>query len=244
MKFLWLHCRYQTLELLRQPAYLLSTVIFPSMFFGFFGIPNATSEQRALVLLGSFSAYAVLGVLLFQFAVSIAQERGSPWSSYLRLLPGPAWANPGSQLLTGLLFAMAAVGGVVLTALLFTPLEITKIRWLPFLSSLILGSFPFGLIGLVIGLTARAQTALPLSNLVYLPLSFAGGLWLPPSALPQLIQDISPALPSRMYGEWVWASLLQTPLSQSWLWGLGLYSVVLLPICYFLFKQEEERNYR
>jgi ABC-2 type transport system permease protein len=243
MRLLWLHSYYQSLELCRQPMYLITTVLFPSMFFWFFGVPNAQSEPAALILLGSFSAYAVLGVVLFQFGVGIAQERGTPWSAYLRILPAPAWVGFFSRIVSGLFFAAIAVGGVIWTASAFTPVPLDSGTLSPFLWILLAGSLPFGLMGIVIGLTCKAQSALPVANLVYLPLSFAGGLWLPPNALPAAVQDISPYLPSRMYGDLVWNSLQGLEQKSQSIWGLVAYTIFFFALALYLVHREEERSY-
>src|SRR5690606_26109523 len=78
------------LEMLRHPTYVLTTLLFPSMFFWFFGVPNAKEPGAAQLLMGSFSGFAVLGVVLFQLTVGTAQDRASGWNSYLRTLPVPA----------------------------------------------------------------------------------------------------------------------------------------------------------
>ncbi len=214
------------------------------MFFWFFGVPNAQTPPAALIMLGSFSAYAMLGVVLFQFAVGIAQERGTPWSAYLRVLPAPVWVGFFSRILSGLFFAALAVLGVLWTSLQYTPVELTTSRLLPFFFTLFAGSLPFAMIGIVVGLSCKAHSALPVANLIYLPLSFAGGLWVPPNVLPQVVQDISPYLPTRMYGELVWSALLQKEIENRYLAGLAMYLLIFLLLAIFLFKQEEERNYR
>ncbi len=244
LRLLGLHSYYLTLELARQPMYIVSTILFPSMFFWFFGVPNAQNQTAALIMLGSFSAYAVLGIVLFQFGVGIAQERGTPWSAYLRILPAPAWVGFFSRLVSGIFFACLAVAGVLWTAFHFTPLELTMGRLLPFLIYLFLGSIPFGMMGIVIGLACKAQSALPVANLVYLPLSFAGGLWVPPNALPKVVQDLSPYLPTRMYGELVWGVLLQQEVENKFLIGLAIYLAIFGLISAYLYRQEEERRYR
>lgn len=244
LRLLWVHTYYITLELLRQPMYLISTLIFPSMFFWFFAVPNATDETRALMLTGSFAGFAILGVMLFQFGVAIAQEKETPWASYLRVLPVPGWLPLASRVISGLFFAIFAVLGVIATAELTTPLVFEVDVFQKFFGVLLLGSIPFGLLGLVIGLWCKPATALPVGNLVYLPLSFAGGLWVPPNALPDAVQKISEYLPTRMFGELIWNSLLSTPLEARYPWGLFGYGLGALLLGAFLYQRREEQTFR
>lgn len=238
LKLLLWHSYYLTIELLRQPMYVVSTILFPAMFFWFFGVPNATDQTTARLLTGSFAAYGVLGVVLFQFGVGIAQERASPWSDTLRTLPLPCWIGIASRILSGFFFALLAVVGVLVTAALATPVglsfELVSILSL----ALLLGAIPFALMGISIGLTVNGQSALPVANLIYLPLSFAGGLWLPPHALPKFVQDISPYLPTRMFGEVVWMVMLDEAFKQRQSFGLFVYALLFFMLSLLLFRRE------
>ena len=61
--------------------------------------------------------------------------------------------------------------------------------------SLIAGAVPFCALGLAIGYFAGPNSAPPLVNLLYLPTSFASGLWIPIEMLPPVVQTIAPYLP-------------------------------------------------
>ena len=234
--------RLSLLELLRQPSYVVTTMIFPSMFFWFFGIPNAKTLESAKLLVGSFSAFAVLGVVLFQTAVQTAIERASTWSRYLRTLPVSTAEILIYRTVASLFLGALAVSLVVVTGLLFTELKVTDIPWIPFLSSLFLGGIPFLILGLCIGHAVSARAAVPVANLVYLPLSFAGGLWMPPNILPKLIQDISTELPTRWYGEWVWNSLFIREIESVMLMKLLGFGLVGLVIFFGLSLREYSRE--
>lgn len=242
MKKVLLHARYKIIEHLRQYMYVVSTILFPSMFFWFFASPNATSPERAQMLMGSFACFGVLGVVMFQFGVAIAQERPSPWSHYLRTLPLKGVQVLSAQLLAGFFFAILTVCGVLITAHSTATVDLPQDRWLPLLTAVYIGGLPFAGLGLFIGLVCSPRSAVPVANLIYLPLSFAGGLWLPPNALPKMIQDISEYLPTRMYGEIVWSVTFNQELKrQNWV-GLVIYFVLfIVGAIYFYNKDEGER---
>jgi ABC-2 type transport system permease protein len=238
IRLLFWHSYFMSLDLARQPMYIVSTVLFPSMFFWFFGVPNAKEIPAANLLTGSFAAYAVLGVVLFQFGVGIAQERASPWSDTLRTLSLPSWIGIFSRIVSGFLFSLLAVGGVLLTAHFSTPADLSLSKIGSLSAVLLTGAIPFALMGITIGYSVSAQSALPVANLIYLPLSFAGGLWLPPNALPKIVQDISPYLPTRMYGEVVWAVMLEKEYQTNHIVGLLSYSCVFLVLALYLYRKE------
>lgn len=244
LKLVGSHTYFTTLEMLRQPMYVVSTVIFPAMFFWFFGVPNATDKARALLMMGSFASFGVLGVLLFQFAVEIAQEKNTSWSAYLRVLPVATWVPLTSRILSGLFFAALSVIGVIFVAHLSTPLAWSDVPAFEFFTTLFLGAIPFGLIGMTVGLSCKPSSAVPVANLIYLPLSFAGGLWMPPEALPKVIQGISKYLPTRHYGECVWASLLGKNVETEYLYGLIAYAIVFLFTSIYLYKTREDQIFK
>lgn len=232
-------CGFQIRETFRQPLYVVTTLLFPSMFFLFFGVPNATDERAALILISSFSCFAVLGVVLFQFGVSFAQDRASGWMLHLRTLPISPHTLWTAKILTGLFFAVLASLGVMLTAVLSVDYLVPPARLLSFFVSLWGGGFLFASLGIIIGLLSNPRAAVPTANLIYLPLSFAGGLWLPPDALPRLVQKVSEFLPTRHYGEVVWAAALGEPVLSRWWIGLVIYQVIFAVIAVILMKRDE-----
>ncbi len=244
LRLLLINTFYTCLELFRQPMYIVSTILFPSMFFWFFGIPNAQAPGAIQLLMSSFACFAILSVVLFQFAVGISQEKDSSWYYYLRSLPYPKGLLLSSRVLSGLLFSLFGVVGVVVTALLFSDLYLADIQWPQFFLRVYLGAIPFALMGICLGLAANSRSVLPLANLIYLPLSFAGGLWMPPQILPTAVQKISPYLPTRMYGEMVWALVLKKSIEEKYIWGLGLYALTFLILALILYRKEEERSFR
>ncbi len=238
------HAYYLTLENLRQPMYVISTVVFPSLFFWFFGIPNAPDEDGLAMLTASFCAFGVLSVVLFQFGIGIANDRESTWYSYLRILPGPRGLQMSSRILSGFLFACLSVAGVLMTAKIFGELNFQNYLWLQFAVVLLLGAIPFSCLGLLLGLLVSARSATPVLNLVYLTLSFAGGLWMPPEVLPKLVREISTYLPSRIYGELLWASVLNRPLENHEGLGLAAYGLGFFLILAVALHREEDKTFR
>lgn len=229
---------YAILELLRQPTYVLTTLIFPSMFFWFFGVPNAQDPDSARMLMGSFAAFAVLGVVLFQLTVAVAQDRAGHWSLYLRSLPVPSWVFLAAQIVASFVLALMAVGLVVLTAVLATEPQMNVRQFVEFFAWVMLCGFPFASLGLVLGSLTDPKSAVPVGNLVYLPLSFAGGLWIPPNALSAGVQTISEYLPTRFYGEVIWALVRGETPNERWIYGLLAYSVVFFAAAIYLHRRD------
>jgi ABC-2 type transport system permease protein len=235
---LWI-AKYQILETLRQPTYLVTTLAFPPMFFGFFAVPNIKDEFAAQFMMGSFACFAFLGVVMFQFGVAIAQERGSHWYNTIRTVPLRPSAVLLARVWSGIPFALLAVLSVVIAAHLTVKVNLPGDRWVPFLGAVLFAGLPFSCLGLLIGVVASPRSALPLANLIYLPMSFGGGLWLPPNALPESLKVIFENLPTRFYGEIVWAQIGAKAVGERNIWGLLICSILALAAATFFYKRDE-----
>jgi ABC-2 type transport system permease protein len=192
---IWTHARIATITLARYPGYVVPTLGFPAMFFLFFA--STTHGPTATYATCSFAAFAVIGVAFFQFGVGIASERASPWELYLRTLPVAPTARLAARLVSAALFAVAAAAAVVVVALLTTDASLPLLRWVELAVVLGLGILPFGCLGIALGYWSSARAALPLANLLYLGLSFGGGLWIRPARLPYVVALVSDYLPTR-----------------------------------------------
>lgn len=207
MKLLLAHTKAELLALVRNPGFLIPTMVFPSMFFLMFAAPGLTSVAAANFATGSFMAFAVFTVTFFQFGVGTANDRENPWSSYVRTLPAhPIYRNVG-KVLTAAALALLAALVLVVSAGLSTPLDLPLERWPRIFAALAAGGVTMGMLGTALAYLANPKAALPLANLIYLPLAYAGGMWMPPQLLPKVVQDLSPYLPTRQWMELVWPAV-------------------------------------
>lgn len=227
------------LETLRQPTYVVTTLVFPSMFFLFFGVPNARDPESAALLTGSFASFGVLGVVLFQMTIGVAQERASFWHQYQRTWPLRPIVFLMARLMSGLFLALLTILFVVITAKSTTELDFQGSQWLWFFITVLLGGIPFAALGVFLGTITTPRSAVPVANLFYLPLSFAGGLWIPPGALSEKVQEFSKYLPTRAYGEIVWACVNSNPLDKKWLALHVSYAALFLALAIWAYQRDE-----
>jgi ABC-2 type transport system permease protein len=238
----------EIIKLFRNPAFIIATLALPIMFFAIFGMPYAKESiggmNAAKYMLISYCAYGLMTVCITSFGNSIANERGMGWNRILKVAPMPpvlyfvaktvAALFIGTISILALLLFAAVVGGVT-----FTPLLAITV-----FAKLLLGMTPFIAIGLAIGYNLSSTAAPAISNLVFLMMSFASGLFVPLENAPQFIRDMAPYLPAYHFAELGWMTLGGKPLADQmvhWLW-LGGYLVLFLALAYWGYRRDEGKK--
>jgi ABC-2 type transport system permease protein len=188
----------ECLRYLRNPGFLLPTLLFPSVFYLMFGIflAHSNSAEAPRYLLASYGTFGVMAPGLFAFGVSLALERDTGLLTLKRAMPMP----PGAYLLGKMAMAVlvAAVISIILMcmAVFLAGVSLAAPRLAMFFMLEVLGVLPFCALGLLIGTLVKGQGAPGVVNLVYLPMAFLSGLWFPLSMMPSFIQSIAPLLPA------------------------------------------------
>ncbi len=192
-----LEARLDLITLWRTPGFILPCLLFPLVFYSLFGVMlNQHGQGQAAYLLVSYGAFGVMGPALFNFGANIASEKAQGWLMQKFVSPAPvgSWlfGKTMSCLMLAALILLLLFGCAALAAGVVLP----RGQWLGLFAVLLLGTVPFCLLGLWLGLTLSAKSAPATINLIYLPLAFLGGLWLPISMLPGLLQQFALLLPS------------------------------------------------
>ena len=192
-----LEAKCEFLRLLREPAFCAPVIAFPAMFYLLFAVVlNKGSAGAAEYLLATYGVFGVMGAAMFGFGVTVATDRESGLLRYRRALPQP----PGAQLLAKTLMAMgfAAIISLVLAVLAATlaGVSLAPAHWALLMLVNVLRVLPFAAIGMFFGSLLGANAAPAVLNVLYLPMAFLSGLWLPLSMLPDVMARIAPLWPS------------------------------------------------
>ena len=242
MKLAVVHARLQVLELVRFPGFTVATLGFPTFLYLLFGLPRA--HARPELALASYAAFSVLGVGFFQFGVSIAIERATPWQAWLRTLPASALARLAGRVLAALAFACGAAGLVIGAVLLTTHASLGAAAWFRLSVALLAGSIPFVALGLAIAYWTSPRSALPVANILYMLLAYAGGLWTGPADLPAWVGGISPYTPTRQWGDVLWPSVTGGPWhARPWLL-LTAYGIAFAALAAWGYRRDEKQKFR
>jgi ABC-2 type transport system permease protein len=192
------------MRLARTPSFILPTLLFPALFYLLFGVVLAKGRgggDAARYLLATFGVFGIMGSSLFGFGVTVAIERERGFLALKRALPMP----PGAYLFAKIAMAMcfAAIISIMLAILAstFGGVSLGPTQWLALFAVNVLGTMPFCALGLLIGTVVGGSAAPAVVNLVYLPMSFLSGLWLPLNLLPDMLGRLAPIWPSYHLGQ-------------------------------------------
>jgi ABC-2 type transport system permease protein len=199
-----LESRLEFLRLLRTPAFALPTLLFPAMFYLLFAVlfsGNRGGFQANVYLLATYGVFGVMAPSLFGFGVSVALDRERGWLTLKRAQPMPRGAYLAAKLAMAMLFAAIIFVMLAVLATSVGGVRLPASAWLSLLVVEALGVLPFCAIGLFVGSLVNGSAAPAIVNLIYLPMSFLSGLWMPLSALPPFLREIAPLWPAFHLGQ-------------------------------------------
>jgi len=191
--------RFELVKMLRTPAFAVPTLLFPVLFFLLFGVFMGSMRGNSQMSLFAFCAYGIFGTMgpgLFGFGISLAIDREQGTLIFRQAIPMPA----GSYLLARMVMAMifVAISSLFMIALavFVAHVPLTFLQFATVLLVNVLGVLPFCALGLFIGTLVSGQAAPAIVNLIYLPMAFLSGLWIPMQFLGKTLQQLAPVWPA------------------------------------------------
>jgi ABC-2 type transport system permease protein len=241
--------RSQMLIRWRIPAFSLTNLALPIIFFTFFGLPlvNQTlpdGTNLGAVILASFAAYAVGSIMVFSFGIGVATERAMRMDVLIRATPLPPSIYILAKVVTALFFALVSLVILIAYGIVVGGIRQDPSVWISMIARLLAGSLPFIGLGFAIGYLTGPNAAPAVANLIYLPLAFASGYFLPLNQLPAFIRRVAPYLPTYHYAQLAWSAVGQRsePLLTSLLWVAG-YSILFLAIAVWAYQRDETSKF-
>ena len=232
----------------RTPGFVAISMGLPIMFFVFFGLPNVGKHTSNGISLGAFilaslSTYAVSNVVVYNVGIGVATQRGRKFDLLQRASPLPPFVAVLAMVIGGLalalisliaLFIVAALGGVHMSAG----------AWVQLLLWVAIGCLPMLGLGLSIGYGASPTSAPALASLLYLPIAFASGLFIPLSQLPEFVRAVARYLPLYHEGQLGWITVGAGDESRlaAVLWVAG-WSIALLTLTARAYRRDAQRKF-
>jgi ABC-2 type transport system permease protein len=184
----------------RRGENVLVTLVIPIALLLFFGAAPGfpdSQPQRVADLVPGIITVAIIASGLVSLGISTAYERSYGVLKRLGTAPLPPWGLLGAKV------AAILVLEVVQVLLLLVAAGIAfgwrpGASWSPvlLLGAVLLGTFAFTSLGLLLAGTLRAEAVLALANAAFLGLLMVGGVLVPVDALPNVLQPIAALLPS------------------------------------------------
>lgn len=192
--------RYEFTRLLRTRAFSLSVIGLPVMFYLLFGVANRHTFF-ARYLMASYSCMGVVSACLFGVGMGIALDRVQGWLELKQASPMPAAAYLCAKMISCAAFALIIIALLLALGVTLGGATLTAGECLRLTGVILAGSLPFSAMGLVVSLLVPASAGPGILNMIYLPMCFISGFWIPMNMLPHWVRIIAPALPTYHLGQ-------------------------------------------
>ena len=234
--------RYEWVKMLRTRAFSLSVLGFPIMFYLLFGASNRHTDF-ARYLMASYACMGTVSACLFGIGMGIGMERAMGWLELKLASPMPRHAYLVAKIIGSAAFALIIQAALILLAVTVGQTHVTPVEVLRLTGIVVAGALPFAAMGLLIAVLVPANSAPGIINLIYLPMSFASGFWMPITYLPHWLQKIAPALPTYHLAQLALNVIgMAQPGSIALHWeALAGYTLVLFGAAWMIFSRQEAK---
>ena len=224
----------------RSVQFVIGAVALPALLYAMFGLANASPTNLlpqgthvGTMMMVSFCAYGAVSLAIFTFGETVAEERRRGWVRTMRGTPLPNWsylaAKVGVALIGGVLI-VASVGGLAVAA---GNVRLDAGTWVALTLTVLAGVLTFSTLGFTIAYAAQPRAATAIASLIFLPLAFLSGFFVPLGESPSVLADIAVWLPTHHFGQLAWQHVAPAADIKTWTgiapvgtgvhlaWGLG-----------------------
>jgi ABC-2 type transport system permease protein len=193
--------RYEFMRLLRTRSFAFSVIGFPVVFYLFFGLIMKRGEHIGSVsvakyMLAGYAVFGMVGASLFGIGVGLSGELAAGWLELKRASPMPPLAYLLAKCCSAIAFGIIIVSILTVLGISIGHVSITLPEYARMIALTIAGVLPFACMGMALALFVPFSSAPGIANMIYLPMSFCGGLWIPIVFLPHLLQKVATLLPT------------------------------------------------
>ncbi len=241
--------KYEIIKQMRIPAFMIPTIGFPIMFYVLFGLlmgsRGAPPGVMATYTLATYGAFGVIGIALFGLGAGVAVERGQGWLAVKRASPMPVPAYFTAKYVTTLVIGVVLMVLMCVIGALFGHVRLAPSQWLALFAVETLGAIPFCAMGLAIGYLAGPNSAAAIVNVIYLPMSFLSGLFIPAEMLPGSLQKFAVAMPPYHLGRLALDAVGVEPASHALghIAALVGFGVLFTAIALVAYRRDEGKTY-
>jgi ABC-2 type transport system permease protein len=232
-------------RLVRNRRTVMVTLVVPVVLFLLF---KANKRAVAVGGIGFTAATTMIGIAVYGAMLAstsggamVSIERAQGWSRQLRLTPLRPAAYITIKIVVAMLLGLTSVAVVYVIGSI-DGVEMAPLTWvltgvLAWAASLVFASF-----GLFMGYLLPSENVMQIISPVLGVFSLLGGLFIPISLLPSVMQDIAPFMPT--YGV---ASIARYPLvggafDPTWLLSVVLWTAAFAAAAMVLFRRDTRRT--
>ncbi len=246
----WKEAKYEFLKNLRLRMYAVSVLSFPLMFYVLFGLVLNAKQAiggtgMSTYMIATYGTFGVMGASLFGTAAGLASDRGLGWLQVKRASPMPPFAYFAAKVATSMIFSTIIVLALFGLGVAFGGVRMPLAEFARLLGTLVAGSLPFSAMGLALGYFTGPNSAPPTINLIYLPMSFCSGLWVPFMFLPHAVQQIARVLPPYHLSQLALGAVgagWREPSATHWE-VLAAFTMICLGAARIGFQRDQEKMY-
>jgi ABC-2 type transport system permease protein len=182
--------KFESIRMLRAPGFSIPFLLLPVPVYLFFGVMLAAPAVArnpvvADYLFSGFSVFAVMGPALFGVGCVLAIEREAGLLKLKRAQPAPGGAYLIAKMTMAMVFAALAMGTVLVAALFAGRITLSASQLAIMTIVMTVGALPFAALGLFLGAYVSANVAPAIANVIFLPMLWLSGLFIP---LPKFLE--------------------------------------------------------
>jgi ABC-2 type transport system permease protein len=241
--------KFEFLRLLRQRSFSFSVVGFPVVFYLFFGIlmnrgEHIGSISVAKYVLASYAVFGVVGAALFGIGVGLAGELAAGWLDLKRASPMPPFAYVLAKCSSAMFFGILIVSLLAVMGMTLGHVSLSMVEYLRMIALTVVGVVPFACMGMALALLVPFSSAPSITNIIYMPMSFCGGLWVPLMFLPHFLQKVAVLFPTYHLGQLMLGAFgyASTGSTLSHWYGLLGFTLLMLGIAAFAQRRLEQNS--
>jgi ABC-2 type transport system permease protein len=241
--------RLEIRRLLRNRRTVIFAMVIPAVFFLLFGLNSAYAGQSAGPgSHGNVSAFIMISMALYGAVLAttsggamVSIERAAGWSRQLRLTPLSPVAYITIKVLTAMVLGLASVVVVYAVGAITGKPSMTGYLWLVTALCVWVGSLVFAAFGLFMGYLLPTENVMQFLGFGLMLFSFAGGLFIPLSQWPHVLQTIAEFTPLYGLNYLVHAPLLGQGVHLAWVLNAVVWLIIFAAGAVWRFRRDTAR---
>jgi ABC-2 type transport system permease protein len=233
-------------RLFRNRRTVIFAIIMPVVLLLLFGLNKQYATERAGH--GNVSAFVMISMALYGAVLAttaggamVSIERAAGWSRQLRLTPLSPIAYIAIKMITAMALGLCSVVVVFGVGMLTGKPSMPGYLWLVCGLSVWVGSLVFAAFGLFMGYLLPTENVMQFLSFALLLFSFGGGLFIPLSQFPHVLQNIAEYTPLYGLNQLVHAPLLGGSVHPAWAANAIIWLAIFAGGAAWRFRQDTAR---